>query len=484
MWIRCVALFCILLAAPAHAQSDQGADRPNIIFILSDDHRYDFMSFMNAPGTPDFLQTPNLDRMAAEGVHLANAFVTTSLCSPSRATILTGRYAHNHGVVDNQHLVPEGTRFFPQDLQEAGYKTAFIGKWHMGHASAEPRPGFDHWISFRGQGQYFNPTLNINGEEVEREGYTTDILTDYALEWLREQEGSDQPYFLYLSFKAVHHNFSPPERYAGLYAGEEIDYPATYADTDETYAGKPDWVREQRNSFHGVDFTFHGNLPFEEVYRRYAETLVAMDENIGNVLDYLDTSGQASQTLTMYMGDNGFFMGEHGLIDKRSAYEESIRVPLLAYAPGRFAAGTTVTDMVQNTDIAPTLLSAAGVFPPDHMDGRSFLPLLEGEDVPWRDEIFYEYFWERQFPQQPTMFSVRTDRYKYIYYHGVWATDELYDLQEDPQETRNLIDAEQHQELVAEMRERLFERIEAMGPITIEIRHPGGWWQAAGRREK
>ncbi len=467
--------------APALQQIAQAQDPRNVVFILSDDHRYDFLGFMDAPGTPEWLETPNLDRMAAEGAHFENAFVTTSLCSPSRASILTGQFAHQHGVIDNQHQVPEGTVFFPEYLQDIGYETAFIGKWHMGRSSAEPRKGFDHWVSFRGQGRYFNPTFNVNGETVEREGYMTDLITEYALDWL-ESRDANKPFFLYLSHKAVHHGFRPAPRHEGRYAGMEIDYPETMADTEENYAGKPEWLEEQRDSMHGVDWLFHGNMQFDELYRRYSETLLALDEGVGAVLDHLDTSGLADNTLTMYMGDNGFYLGEHGVIDKRSAYEESIRVPLLAWAPGLIEPGTKVTELVANLDIGPSTLHAAGLEAPGYMVGRSFIPLLEGDEIPWREHIFYEYFWEEAFPQQPTMFSVRSDRYKYIWYYGIWSANELYDLGADPQEQNNLIDEEAYQERIEEMEDRLFDILVATDGMQIPLRRPPRWEGGARRR--
>ena len=247
---------------------------PNIIFILSDDHRYDFMSFM---GKPKFLETPNMDKMAREGAHIQNAFVTTALCSPSRASILTGMFSHKHQVVDNDSPVPPDNIFFPEYLQQRGYETAFMGKWHMGSNSDEPRKGFDKWISFRGQGVYNDPVLNIDGKEVKREGYITDILTEYAVDFVKHKRdpanGTGKPFFLYLSHKAVHAEFIPAERHKGKYANEKIDYPDTMADTEENYADKPRWVKEQRNSWHGVDFLYHGAMQFDDFYRNYCETL-------------------------------------------------------------------------------------------------------------------------------------------------------------------------------------------------------------------
>ena len=457
-------------------------ERRNVVFMLSDDHRYDFFGFMDESGTPEWLETPNFDRMAAEGGHLENAFVTTSLCSPSRASVLTGQYAHQHGVIDNQHRVPDDTVFFPEYLQDIGYETAFIGKWHMGRSSAEPRKGFDHWVSFRGQGQYFDPTFNVNGETVEREGYMTDLITEYALDWLKNRENPDKPFFLYVSHKAVHHGFRPAPRHEGEYSDVTIDYPETMADTEENYAEKPEWLEEQRDSMHGVDWLFHGNMEFDDLYRRYSETLLALDEGVGAILDYLDTSGLSEETLAMYMGDNGFYLGEHGIIDKRSAYEESIRVPLLAWAPGMIEPDTTVSELVANIDIGPTSLNAAGRAAPDYMAGRSFLPLLKGEDIRWRNHVFYEYFWEEAFPQQPTTFSVRSERYKYIWYYGIWATNEFYDLMDDLQEQNNLIDSKEHQERIGQMEDRLFDLLAATEGMKIPLRRPPGWEGGSARR--
>ena len=473
-WTACVLLALTLNLRPALAQPQADAPR-NVVFILSDDHRYDFMGFHDE--APDFLETPAMDRMAREGAHLANAFVTTSLCSPSRASILTGQYAHRHGVVDNSTRVPEQTTFFAQQLQSSGYQTAFVGKWHMGRASAEPRPGFDHWVSFRGQGVYYDPTLNVDGEEVEREGYMTDLLTDYALDWLKQQEESDQPFFLYLSHKAVHADFQPAERHRGRYTDVEPAYPPSMANIESNYRDKPDWVREQRFSWHGVDHMYHGRTNFDSFYRRYAETLLALDESVGQVLDYLEQSGLAENTLVIYMGDNGFLLGEHGLIDKRHAYEESIRVPMLAWAPGFIEPGTTVNAQVRNIDVTPTILEAAGASMPDGhtIDGRSFLPALRGDTLAADRAFLYEYYWEHAFPHTPTVFALRNDRYKYIFYHGVWDLNGFYDLQNDPNERHNLINVPAYQDEIETMRNELWKRLDATGGMQIPLRPSGGW---------
>jgi N-acetylglucosamine-6-sulfatase len=472
-----VVVLILLAAASAAGAQGAGNARPrNVVIILTDDQRYDAMGFH--PNAQPWLKTPALDRMAREGAHLANAFVTTSLCSPSRASILSGQFTHRHGVVDNNRDVPPGTRFFPQYLQAAGYRTAMIGKWHMGYEGDEPRPGFDHWISFRGQGEYNDPVLNTDGRRAQQKGYTTDILTDSAIAWMQRQRAQepDRPFFLYLSHKAVHADFVPAERYKGLYRNVKIAYPETMrpdAPGNETW---PAWVKAQRSSWHGVDYLYHGQFQFDEFYRRYFETLQAADESVGHVLDYLRSTGLDRNTLVLFMGDNGFSLGEHGLIDKRQAFEESMRVPMLAWAPGLIRPGTTVRQMVMNIDIMPTVLEAAGVrAPADHkVDGRSFLPLLRGESIPWRSEAYYEYYWEWNFPQTPTQFALRTDRYKYIHFYGLWDRDALFDLQADPREERNLIASAEHQQTATQLRARLFAIMDSTGALQIPLRAPLG----------
>ncbi|MGH7580627.1 MAG: sulfatase family protein, partial [Gemmatimonadales bacterium] len=386
-----------------------------------------------------------------------------------------------HGVVDNTSPVPEGTVFFPQRLQQAGYSTAYVGKWHMGEAESSdaPRPGFDHWISFPGQGVYQDPILNVNGRRGRAKGYTTDVLTDSAVAWL-ERRTPGKPFFLYLSHKATHAEFIPPDRYRGRYQKEKIPYPVTMANTERNYRGKPRWVREQRYGWHGVDYAYHGELEFDEFYRRYAETLLALDDGVGRVLDYLERAGLARNTLVLYLSDNGFSLGEHGLIDKRHAYEESMRVPMLAWAPGYIEPGSRVTAMVRNIDVAPTILELAGVARPERMDGRSVLDALRGRPAGEPEELLYEYYWEYAFPHTPTVFALRGPRYKYIYYHGIWDLSELYDLRSDPLEEHNLIEVPAHRERVKAMRDRLFDRLEATGGMRIPLRR--GDWQAAERK--
>jgi len=456
-------------AALASAQS---AKRRNVIFILSDDHRYDAMGFLK--GQP-WLETPQLDGLAREGAHFKNAFVTTALCSPSRASILTGVYAHRHRIVDNNTAIPEGTVFFPSYLQKAGYKTGFFGKWHMGAETDDRQPGFDQWVSFKGQGSY-SPSangLNVNGKKAPQKGYITDELTDYALDWLKTIP-SEQPYFMYLSHKAVHGDFEPAPRHKGRYKDAKFIYPPTMATSGEMAQHRPMWVQNQRNSFHGVDYPYHTSLDIAEYYKRYAETLMGVDESIGRVLDALQRRGELDSTLVIYMGDNGFAFGEHGLIDKRTAYEESMRVPLLARCPSLFRGGQTFKEVVAGLDIMPTVLAAADVTPPAGLDGMNWLPLTQGNSPEWRRELLYEYYWERNFPQTPTMHAIRGDRYKFIRYQGIWDVDELYDLAEDPLESRNLIFSEKHAQIVREMRQHLFDILERTNGMNIPLQRDRG----------
>ncbi|MCX6633344.1 MAG: sulfatase [Candidatus Solibacter sp.] len=474
-------MLATMVGAPALTAAAAGKRR-NVIFILSDDHRYDALGFLKAQ---PWLETPQLDRIAREGAYFKNAFVTTALCSPSRATILTGAYAHRHRIVDNNTPIPKGTVFFPSHLQKAGYKTGFFGKWHMGAETDEPKPGFDQWVSFRGQGTYLpNPNgLNVNGKNVPQKGYITDELTDYALDWMRTLP-KEQPYFLYLSHKAVHAEFEPAERHKGRYRDAKFVYPPTMAAEGEMAQHRPMWVQNQRNSWHGVDYSYHSTLDVGEYYKRYAETLLAVDESVGRVFEELKRRGELESTLVIYMGDNGFAFGEHGLIDKRTAYEESMRVPLLARCPELFPGGRTVTEVVANLDIMPTVLDAAGVTPPKGVDGLSWLPLMRQQKVEWRKEFLYEYYWERNFPQTPTMHALRGGRYKFIRYQGIWDVDELYDMQEDPLESRNLIANEKYAGLIQQMRERLFDVLEHTGGMEIPLQRDRGAQQNLRNPEK
>lgn len=488
-WNITVKLLLILaFSAYCLTATAQKKEKYNIIFILSDDHRYDAMGFMNAfPG----LETPGMDLMAKEGAHLKNAFVSTALCSPSRASILTGQYAHTHGIVDNNAPVKKNLVYFPSYLKKAGYKTAFFGKWHMGNTDDQPQPGFDHWLSFRGQGVYYSPVFNINGTRVPQpdSSYITDLLTTHAINWLNSLK-KGQPFFLYLSHKGVHAEFSPAKRHLGKYNNLKIKTPPsmyltatdsskeygemTAPKTEVNFKDIPEWVRKQRYSWHGVDYMYHGAIPFDIFFQSYLETLQAVDESILEIIKWVKESGEAEKTLVVYMGDNGFSFGEHGLIDKRHAYEESMRVPMLAWSPSLIKPGTVVNELIQNVDVAPAFLELAGVNKPENMQGQSFAPLIKGNKIPWRDMIFYEYYWEAAFPSTPTIFAARNNRFKYIYNHGVWDINELYDLQNDPYEMNNLLRKKEFEQEGRKLRDTLFNWLEATNGLAIPLNKASG----------
>ncbi|MCR9294111.1 MAG: sulfatase [bacterium] len=481
---NCSTVLWIVLTWLCNATFADNAGR-NIVFILVDDQRYDALSCMGHP----FLKTPAADSLVEGGVRFANAFVTTSLCSPSRASILTGLYAHSHRVVDNQSGMPDDLRFFSQDLQDAGYETAFIGKWHMGYASDEPRKGWNHWVSFTGQGHYFpelpgggKAQLNVDGRRVDQTEYITDELTKYAINWLQDRGSRGKPWMLYLSHKAIHHDFSPAPRHQGTYAKAEIK-PFPTSKGTEWDALKPMWARNQRNSWHGAEHAFHGTQgQVDDIYRRYCESMLSVDESTQTIIDFLRETQQLNSTLIIYMGDNGHLWGEQGLIDKRTAYEASIRVPLIMHCPELIPPGTVVREMAANIDIAPTILQAAGIAAEKRFHGMSLLQLAQGGDVEgWRTELLYEYFWERWAPSTPTLHALLTPRWKYVRAYGLWDVSELYDLDSDPHELHNLFAEPDHHQRALQMDKRLFELLAETGGDSIPL-HRG--WSGNAKEER
>ena len=430
-----------------------------------------------------------MDSLAHDGAMCTRAYVTTSLCSPSRASILTGQYAHNHRVVDNYHAVDPDLVFFPQHLQKAGYQTAFIGKWHMGGDIDDPQRGFDHWIAFKGQGTYFPDGhgttrevpqttydgFNVNGKRVPQRGYITDELTDYSLQFLRERD-TDKPFCLYVSHKAVHADFVPADRHRGRY--EEAALPIKTPTVAQMERGKlPMWVRNQRNSRHGADFGYNldGFSP-EVYYRRYCESLLAVDESVGRLRRFLHQNDLADNTIVVYMGDNGFQFGDHGLIDKRTAYEASAKVPLLIVAPGHIKGGTRYSKLFGNIDIAPTLLEAANAPPLLGIDGQSQwhdLGQVPGTNGTSAEEetrtLLYEYYWERNYPHTPTLHAIIGGRWKYIRCHGLWDRDELYDLDADPEEMNNLIDDPKQATRVRSLNSQLWKMMADSGGMEMPL---------------
>ena len=453
------------LATDAPVAADVSHPR-NIIFILVDDLRYDGMGFLQPT-----VQTPAIDRLARGGTYLPNTVVTSSLCSPSRATILTGMTARNHGIVDNNDGSEAGLTFFPAYLQQAGYQTAFVGKWHMGAATDAPRPGFDKWVSFKGQGNYYpNPdaepgretTLNVDGQVVPQRGYITDELTDYALNWLEAERNPDQPFMLYLSHKAVHSDPLPAQRHAGQYDDVEFALPASAANTPENYAGKPMWVYNQRNTWHGLDFFYNSDMTMQEYLRYYYSTLSSVDDSVARIMAYLEENGLDDDTLVVFTSDNGFLIGDHGLIDKRNAYQPSVRVPMIMYGPGFVPAGLVNQGRIRNLDLPATFLSLAGVDLPPQFEGHDAWPLITGAITPdqWQpDDFIYEYYWEWTFPMTPGTFSITRGNLKYIQYYGIYDIEELYDIAADPEEMTNLIDDPAYFETKLTLRQALYDQL-------------------------
>jgi N-acetylglucosamine-6-sulfatase len=410
-----------LLPAPAAQQ------RPNIVFVLMDDLRWDALALTGHP----FVKTPNIDRIGREGAQFLNNFTTTPLCSPSRASFLTGQYVHTHGVIDNtdhnelsHKLVTSAVH-----LQKAGYDTGYMGKWHMGTDSS-PRPGWNRWISFRGQGQYDDPLLNIDGKEEKFTGYVTDILTRNAVDFIRAERS--KPFLLYVAHKAVHGPFIPAARHKELFADEPIHRAASAQDTLE---GKPMLQRQVKN----LPPLKPGMGSSDDLIRNQLRCLTAVDEGVGQMLQALEQTGQLDNTVFIFCSDNGYIWSEHCLSDKRPAYEESIRIPLLARYPSMIKAGTKISQLTLNIDMAPTLLDFAGLPAPKEMQGRTLTPLLKGKSPKWRESFFCEYFEEVSNPRIATWQAVRTEHWKYIHYPHLAGMDELYDIKEDKLEMKNRI---------------------------------------------
>ncbi len=423
---------------PAAAPEAARAERPNVVFILSDDHRYDVAGFAGHP----FVRTPSLDRLAAEGVVFERAFVTSSLCSPSRASFLTGTTPHRHGVFNNFTPWSDDNRTFLEYLGRAGYRTALIGKWHMPGGLPDLR-GVDHVVTFTnlgGQGSYEDCPLLVDGrEEPSRKRYLAEELTDRAIAWLETNARADAPFALYLAHKNVHAPFTPDAPERGSYAGLPVSLPAS---------AHP-WTHMTR-----AQYTHFHPQPLGAAIRRYGEAVTSMDRQIGRLLDTLDTLGVADRTLVLYTSDNGYLWGEHGLTDKRWAWEESIRVPFVLRYPGRAEGGGRRRALVLNLDVAPTLLDAAGLPPADRMQGRSLLPLLRDPDAPWRDAFYYAYWFEPPYPT-PTLHAVRTQRHKYV--ESSAGPPELYDLAADPEERVDLLASGPPPEVADALRRRLAE---------------------------
>jgi len=474
------------LAVPLALCGREGArKRPNILFIMADDHASQAVGCYGSRVN----RTPHIDRIAAEGVRFDNCFCTNGICAPSRAVILTGKHSHLNGVRDNAVAFDGAQTTFPKLLRAAGYRTALIGKWHLG---SDPT-GFDHWNILPGQGEYYNPEMIDPSGRRRHEGYVTDLLTDWAIDYLREGRDPERPFLLMLHHKAPHRNWQPAERHLGLYDATNFWEPPTLfddyatrsraaAEQEMTIAGHmildydlkmgaaPERLNEAQRTAWEAAYrlkreAFARESPQGEAlvrwkYKRYLEDylgcVASVDEGVGRVLDYLDGSGLSENTLVVYTSDQGFFLGEHGWFDKRFMYEEALRMPFVARWPDRIEPGSVCAEMVQNLDFAPTFLDLAGVERPDDMQGRSFGPLLRGRTPrDWPESVYYHYYEYPAVHMTKRHFAVRTKRHKLIrFYHDIDAW-ELYDLERDPLEVNNVYGDPAYAGVAAELKDEL-----------------------------
>jgi len=489
-----------------------GQSQTNILFIMGDDHAEQAISCYS----DKLIHTPNIDRIAEEGIRFENSFVTNSICGPSRAVLLTGKYSHKNGLRDNLDKFDNTQMTFPKLLQKAGYKTAIMGKWHL-HTTPT---GFDTWKVLQGQGEYYNPLLIENGEEKKYVGYTTDIITNKAIDFLDGQRDG-QPFCLLVHHKAPHRNWMPDTKHLHGQQDEQYPFPETFYDDysgrvaakeadmriddmflsfdlklkDNAYSRETgtggnskfsqtapaSWketydrmTKEQKQTWNAyydiISENFkQQNLTGKELlawkYQRYMNDYLrcirSVDENIGRLLDYLDENGLADNTLVIYTSDQGFYLGEHGWYDKRFMYEESLSMPLVMRLPQKIRAGKVSKKMALNLDFAPTILDFAGVQSPQEMQGESLKPLLNDmDDDQWRDEIYYHYYqYEHDNPnswhQVNKHYGIRTDRYKLIHFYHILGKWELYDLEKDPIEINNVFDNPAYQEVIDTLKIKL-----------------------------
>lgn len=477
----------LLLAAGSYAQQPK---RPNIIFIFSDDHAYQAIS---AYGNKQ-VQTPNIDRIAKQGARFNNALVTNSICGPSRATLLTGKYSHINGYPLNEQRFDVNQQLFPALLQQHGYQTAWIGKWHLGNL---PK-GFDFWRILNGQGQYYNPDFIGPKDTVRMEGYVTNLITGMSLNWLKNRDTS-KPFFLVVGEKATHREWLPDLQDLGAYDHITFPLPPTFRDNyrnreaaqnqdmtiDKTMRLKEDlkvhanyekgiygrFTPEQRRMFENYyenkvskefdEKKLAGEALVEWKYQRYLRdylsTARSLDRNIGELLAYLDKNGLAENTVVIYASDQGFYMGEHGWFDKRFIYEESLKTPFVIRYPGVIKPGTQVNELMANIDWAPTILDLAGVKPPADIQGTSFLPLVKpgGDKKNWRKEVYYHYY---EFPQPHHVyphFGIRTAQYTLVRFYNPGKSWELYDLKKDPHQVNNIYGQKGMEKTTAALKEKL-----------------------------
>ncbi|HEY3321506.1 MAG TPA: sulfatase [Planctomycetota bacterium] len=456
------------------------AKRPNVVFILTDDQRWDALGCAKHPLLK--IKTPNLDRLAKEGAIFRNMFVTTSLCSPSRASFLSGLYPHTHKIINNFTDYPGDLPSYPRQLKEAGYETAYIGKFHMGEQNDDKRAGFDYWVTHLGQGQYYDTVFNIDGDRRPLPGYYTHRVTELAVDWLKRKH--EKPFVMIMGHKAPHGPFVPEDKYKHIYDDVKVEYPKSAFELD----GRPKWVEQRLDTWHGIYgplYAFRHEFPnrspegvliFGDFVRSYTATINSVDDSVGAVMKALEETGQLNNTLLIFTSDNSFLLGEHGMIDKRTMDEESIRVPLLVRYPPLIKPGAKIDQMVLNVDLAPSILDICSAPALPKVHGRSVKPLLQGQHEGWRKSWLYEYNYEKQFPYTPNVRGVRTDEWKYVHYpHGEGQPDrhkaELYNVKDDPQELKNLIDDPECASKLSELKAELTRLQEETGalPDTMPI---------------
>ncbi|WP_417384361.1 sulfatase [Gimesia sp.] len=476
----------VLLGVSSPSESEAAeATRPNILFIFTDDHASHAMSCYGSKVN----ETPNLDRIAREGMRFNNCFCTNSICGPSRAVILTGKHSHLNGFKQNGNKFDGSQQTFPKLLQKHGYQTAIVGKWHL---VSDPT-GFDYSEILIGQGPYYNPPMIKNGKRVKHEGYTTDIITDLAIDYLKNDRDPKKPFMLMFQHKAPHRNWQPGPKYLHMYDDVTIPEPDNLFDDYEgrgTAAHQQDMTIAKTMTPFDLKLTPPTNLtpeqlatwnaayePKNEAFRKanltgkdlvrwkyqrymkdYLRCVASVDENVGRMLDYLESSGLAKNTVVIYSSDQGFYLGDHGWFDKRFMYEESYRMPLLARWPGVIKPGSVNNDLVSNLDFAETFLNIAQVPIPADMQGVSLVPLFKGEEVKWRDSLYYHYYEFYNDRRSAHMVrrhnGVRTKRYKLIDFYnlGEW---ELYDLEKDPREMKNVYSEPEYAQVVKDLKAEL-----------------------------
>lgn len=502
--------FILLSAVIISAMSCQGgkgeesnknnnkSEKPNIIYIMADDLTTQAITAYNDrfKGIAD---TPNIDRLANEGMLFQDVLVTNAICGPSRAAILTGNYSHVNGYYKNE----SGGKFdasqwtFPQEFQKSGYATSLFGKWHLG---SEPK-GFDEYKYHAGagqQGHYWDPLYNMNGTEKKVKGYATNLTTNFALDWLKENKSSEKPFLMLLQFKAPHRPWEPDKKYEDLWEDIEMPYPSTFnddykgrektaGDTDMTmdFFHRRDMKMEAPDSLENGErrrWELYGaargevvipegmtedearNWRYQTYIKDYLATIKSVDDNIGRVLDYLDENGLSENTVIVLTSDQGFYLGDHGFFDKRFIYEESLRMPFIVRYPKKIKPGSVNTDLIANIDFAPTLLDVAGIETDQKMQGRSFAAVLDGKSLEnWRDAVYYHYY---EFPYwhhvQPH-YGLRTDRYTLAHFYYNIDEWELYDNKKDPKQMHNLIDDPEYADVVKSLKAKLKELMKKYG---------------------